>query len=91
MLAKQFLPKEKLFLIKIIDSIAKYKQHLEKLEQHKVEISNNMHNFSTAFIKIEHSAMPGTLFKFGERHHLVKEQVIGPKHVRLIDHEIKIM
>jgi hypothetical protein len=35
--------------------------------------------------------MPGTMFKIGQRHFLVKNEVIGPKTVRLIDEEIKII
>jgi hypothetical protein len=50
-----------------------------------------MYHLNEAYIKIDHSAMPGTLFKFGERHFLVKEEIIGPKMVRLIDHEIKVI
>jgi hypothetical protein len=34
--------------------------------------------------------MPGTVFKIGSRLLQLKEEVIGPKTVRLVDEEIKI-
>ncbi len=87
---KQLPPKEKYFLEKITKAIYLYKQQLDSLTHQKTQISSKMYNTANAFIKIEHSAMPGTMFKFGERHFLVKEEIIGPKTVCLIEHEIKI-
>ena len=50
-----------------------------------------MYDFANAYIKIEHAAMPGTIFKIGERKHLVKQEIIGPKSVRYVDAEIRIL
>lgn len=88
---KQLPPKERFLLERIRNAIYKYKQQMDILEKQKTEICSKMHNTANAFIKIEHSAMPGTMFKFGDRHFLVKEEIIGPKTVRLIDHEIKVL
>lgn len=90
-LRKQLPPKEKALLEKVRDTITKYKQQIDNIEQQKTQISSKMYKTSNAFIRIEHSAMPGTIFKFGERHFLVKEEILGPKTVRLIDHEIKVI
>jgi len=82
---------EKVMVAKLVETMAKYKQQMAALEERKKLIMKKLYYFDIAFIKIEHAALPGTLFKFGERHHLVKDEVIGPKTVRLIDHEIKII
>ena len=50
-----------------------------------------MHEFENSFIKIEHAGFPGTLIKIGERHMLVKDEIIGPKTIRLINHEIRVL
>ena len=55
------------------------------------QLEKRLYNCEGAYIKIERSAFPGTLFKFGERHFIVKEEIIGPKTVRLIEHEIKVL
>jgi len=88
---KQLPPKDKFLLEKIKKAIDMYKQQMDLLEKQKTEICSKMYDTVNAFIKIEHSAMPGTMFKFGERHYLVKEEIVGPKTVRLINHEIKVL
>jgi len=88
---KQLPPNERFLMEKIKSAINKYKQQIDLLEKQKMEICSRMYNTAKAFIKIEHSAMPGTMFKFGDHHYLVKEEIIGPKTVRLINHEIKIL
>ncbi len=82
---------EKTMVAKLVETMAKYKTQITSTEERKKLIMKKLYYFETAYIKIEHAALPGTLFKFGERHFLVKDEVIGPKTVRLIDHEIKII
>ncbi len=82
---------EKAMVAKLVETMAKYKQQIASIEERKKLIMKKLYYFDNAYIKIEHAALPGTLFKFGERHFLVKDEVIGPKTVRLIDHEIKII
>ncbi|MBN1309150.1 MAG: DUF342 domain-containing protein, partial [Chitinispirillaceae bacterium] len=67
------------------------KQQLDILEERKSIIAEKIHPLADAYIKIEHAAYPGTLFKFGERHFLLKEELAGPKNVRYIEHEIRIL
>jgi hypothetical protein len=50
-----------------------------------------MNTSARAFIKIDRAAMPGTIFKIGERHFIVRETITGPKTIRLIDHEIRVL
>jgi hypothetical protein len=75
---------------KLKDALAKYEQQLKALEERKKLIVSNMYEFKNARIAIEHAAMPGTVFKIGSRLLQLKEEVIGPKTVRLVDEEIKI-
>ncbi len=89
-ISKQLSIKEQFLYSKVNESIVNFKGQMDALESHKAVLNRKMYHLDDAFIKIEHSAMPGTLFKFGERHYLVKEEIIGPKTVRLIDHEIKV-
>ncbi len=73
------------------EALKQAKQQLTVLEERKFVIAGKVHSFSEAYIRIEHCAFPGTLFKFGERHYLVKEEIAGPKNIRYIEHEIKII
>jgi uncharacterized protein (DUF342 family) len=82
---------ERSLMDKLVESMAKYKQQMSAIEERKKLIQKKMFFFDIAYIKIERAALPGTLFKFGERQHLVKDELIGPKTIRLIDHEIRIM
>jgi uncharacterized protein (DUF342 family) len=83
--------KEEFLLAKLKATLAKYDQQVKTLEERKNIINSKMHNFKSAFIKIEHSAKSGTMFKIGLRHFVVKDEVIGPKSVRLINEEIRII
>lgn len=76
---------------KLVVTMAKHKQQMDVLEERKKIITSKMYQLNGAFVKIEHSAMPGTLIKIGERHHLIKEELVGPKTIRLIDHEIRVI
>ncbi|MBN1577134.1 MAG: DUF342 domain-containing protein [Chitinispirillaceae bacterium] len=67
------------------------KQQLDVLEERKSIIAGKIHPLADACIKIEHAAYPGTLFKFGERHFFLKEELAGPKNIRYIDHEIRVL
>ena len=75
---------------KLKATLAKFDLQLKALEERKKIITLNMYEFKNAHIKIEHAAMPGTVFKIGSRMLQLKEEVIGPKTVRLVDEEIKI-
>ena len=76
---------------KLTETMTRHKQQIELLEQRKSIITAKVYNLKDAYIKIGHSALPGTLFKFGDRHYLVKDEIVGPKTVRIIDHEIRII
>jgi hypothetical protein len=84
-------PKDELFLGKLRSSIAKFDQQIKTLDDRKKIIASKMYSFTSCFIKIEHSAMPGTIFKIGNRHFSVKQEIIGPKTVHLINDEIRIV
>jgi len=66
------------------------RQQLSVLEERKSIVNGKMYQVDDARITIEHAAYPGTLLKFGERHHFLKEELIGPKTIIYADHEIKI-
>ncbi|HEX2959484.1 MAG TPA: FapA family protein [Chitinispirillaceae bacterium] len=83
--------KEQEMRAKLKESQGKYDQQIQSLELRKKIIEKKMYNFEKVFIKFERAAFPGTLFKYGDRHYLVKEEICGPKMVRLIDFEIKIL
>jgi hypothetical protein len=76
---------------KIKKTLLKYRQQIKALEQRKSIVTAKMHAFDRACINIKHSALPGTLIKIGERHLMVKEEIIGPKSVRFINFEIKVL
>jgi uncharacterized protein len=88
---KTLNPKEEFLYAKLKATLGKYDQQIKTLEDRKNIVTAKMNNFKTCFIKIDHAAMPGTMFKIGARHFLVKEEVIGPKSVRLVNEEIRII
>lgn len=88
---KALSEKERELMNNLNASMAEYKQQMDVLDGRKKIINTKLYQLEGAFIKIEHSAMPGTLIKFGERHFLVKEEVIGPKNIRMVDHEIRVL
>jgi hypothetical protein len=87
---KQLAPKEEAMFNKLKATLAKYDQQSAVLEERKKVVNSNLYEFKNAHIIIEHAALPGTVFKIGQRHFQVKEEVVGPKTVRLVDEEIKI-
>ncbi|MFP4014549.1 MAG: flagellar assembly protein A [Chitinispirillaceae bacterium] len=76
---------------KIRRKITTIEQQISILEQRKKVITEKSNKFDASFISIERDLHPGTVFKIGQRFHFVKETITGPKTVRLIDHEIKII
>jgi len=75
---------------KISTAIDRYKENLEELEMRKKAIEAIAFNFSRSNIKINRGAFSGTLFKFGGRHLLLREEITGPKTVCLRGQEIRI-
>ncbi len=90
-LKKSLSAKDEFLFEKLKTTLSKYDMQIKTLDDRKAIIAGKMNNFKTSFIKIEHSAMPGTMFKIGPRHFLVKEEIIGPKSVRLINEEIRVV
>jgi uncharacterized protein len=88
---KKLAPKEEFLYTKLKATQLKFDQQFKLLEDRKKIINSKIYDFNNAYIKIEHAAMPGTIFKIGERKHLVKQEIIGPKSVRYIDAEIRIL
>jgi uncharacterized protein (DUF342 family) len=88
---KHFTAQEEFLFNKLRLAMAKIEEQLRLLEERKKIIQTKMSELENAMIKIEHSAMPGTMFKIGDRRFVVKEEIIGPKTVRLIRQEIHIL
>jgi uncharacterized protein (DUF342 family) len=88
---KRLSLKDQAIHAKLKESFAKYDQQIKSLEIRKKIIEKKLYNFEKVFIRFERSAYTGTIFKFGERHFLVKEEMNGPKTVKLIDFEIKVL
>jgi uncharacterized protein len=82
--------REDALLIKLKAAVAKFDQQIKLLEERKKIVVANVYEFKHSYIKIEHSALSGTVFKIGSRLFQVKEEIVGPKTVRLVDEEIKV-
>jgi uncharacterized protein len=89
-LGKKLPPNEEILHNKVKIAIAKIEEQMNLLERRKKIIEVKMHELENAHIKIEHAGMPGTCFKIGDLRHFCKDEVIGPKTVRLIKGEITI-
>ncbi|MFW6221881.1 MAG: flagellar assembly protein A [Fibrobacterota bacterium] len=85
------LPQKELAIYeKIKVTLVKYEKEITSLEKRKELITRKIYNYSDACVRIDHSALPGTIIKIGERQHIVREEVIGPKVARFVRHEIRI-
>ncbi len=86
------LSKENIVLWKKVNETLKtYKKQIQILEDRKKVASSKIYDIENAFIKIEKAAMPGTMFKIFDRHYLVKEKITGPKTIRALNNEIKVI
>ncbi len=88
---KQLPAKDAQMVRKIKTSMQRYQNKINALEERKKHIEEKLYNLHNACIKIDHAAMPGVVFKIGEHHHVVKEEVVGPKTVRLVKQKIKFV
>jgi hypothetical protein len=82
-------PKEEFLFTKLRHTVSKYDQQIKALEERKKMIQAKMHDLEKAYIKVDHTVMPGTMIKIGERFFLVREEIVGPKTIRLVRHEIR--
>ncbi|MGB7568135.1 MAG: FapA family protein [Chitinivibrionales bacterium] len=87
---KQLAPKDEFMFSKLKATLAKFDQQNKVLEDRKKIVTSNIYEFKNASIKIEHAALSGTVFKIGTRLFQVKDEIIGPKTVKLVDEEIRI-
>ncbi len=87
---KKLPPKDEFLYKKLMTTINKYDTQIRALEERMELITKKMRDYENAIIKVEKSAMPGTVFKIGERQHLIRDELIGPKTIRMINFEIKI-
>lgn len=83
-------PREIELYEKIKVTLVKYQSQIKALESRIQVINSKMYNIHRACVKIRGTAHPGTIIRIGERHLLVKEQIIGPKTVRLVNFEVKV-
>jgi hypothetical protein len=88
---KKLSPKEEFLFVKLRNTVTKYSQQMKTLEERKKIIQAKMHDLDKAQVKVDHAAMPGTMVKIGERHFLVREEIAGPKTIRLVRHEIRVI
>lgn len=88
---KQLPEKDRVLFAKLKNTLVKYHAQIKTLQERTEVIKAKMYDFDNAYIKVDHAALPGTLIKIGERHMLVKEEIIGPKTIRLIDFEIRVL
>jgi len=83
--------KSQTLFLKLTESIQKHKQQMDLLRQRERIIQNKVYSFSSAFISFKHAIYPGTIIKIGERNLIIKEEVLGPKKILLVDNEIKFI
>lgn len=88
---KKLPPKEEFLYTKLKNTITKYDTQIKALEDRKELINKKKYSFDNSFVKINHSALTGTIIKIGERHLIVHEEIIGPKTIRMVNFEIRIL
>jgi uncharacterized protein (DUF342 family) len=88
---KKLSPRDDFLFAKLRNTLVQYNKEIKALEDRKKLVGEKLFDFDKAYIKIEYSALPGSIFKFGERQLLVRDEVIGPKSIRLIREEIRIL
>jgi uncharacterized protein len=77
-------------LNEITNALKQARKKLTVLEERRAIIGGKLYNVNEARIVIQHTAYPGTLLKFGDRHHTLREELVGPKTIMFTDDEIKI-
>ena len=75
---------------KLIENIAEVDLKIKQIDERRKIIMKRIQKIGNPFIKILHSAMPGTVLKIGNQSLEVQKEIIGPKTVRLINDKIRI-
>ncbi|KMQ52180.1 hypothetical protein CHISP_0861 [Chitinispirillum alkaliphilum] len=88
---KQLTTQNQQMYKKVKETILTYQNQIKILEDRKNIASSKLHNIDNCYIRIKKAALPGTIFKISDRHHLVKEKITGPKTIRVLNNEIKII
>lgn len=87
---KKLSPRNSALHAKLRNSLKQFESETAVWEKRKQDLTKKMQSVPEAFIKIERSAMPGTVVSVCGCHHVVREEVIGPKTVRLVKGGIEI-
>ena len=89
---KKTLPeKQNLLFEKLGRAINGFDIKIKEISERMRDMKKRMVEVGNPFIKIEHSAMPGTHFKISGINYVVSKEIIGPKTVRLMNSEICVM
>ncbi|MBD3422097.1 MAG: DUF342 domain-containing protein [Chitinivibrionales bacterium] len=88
---KKLPPKDDFLYKKLKTTHTKYSEQLKALEMRKSMINAKLYDIHHAYIIIKHSAMPGTTFKIADRFLQVDEEIIGPKTIKLVKDQIRII
>lgn len=84
-------PNDEALYMKLRTTLEKYNQQTDELESAANTLRNELHKFDNSFIHVQHAALPGTVIKMGDRQHIIRQEISGPKNIRLVRREIKIL
>jgi len=84
-------PNDEVLYMKLRTTLEKYNQQTDELESAADTLRKELHKFDNSFIHVQHAALPGTVIKMGDRQHIIRQEISGPKNIRLVRQEIKIL
>ncbi len=88
---KKLPPNDEALYVKLQTTLQEYGRQTEELENAANALRKELHRFDESFIHVQHTALPGTVIKMGDRQHIIRQEVVGPKNIRLVRQEIKIL
>ena len=78
-------------LKKLLEAVANLEEQIRLLGGRWKTIREDICEIENAFIKIDHGAKSGTAIKISEQLHVIETEIVGPKTVRLVNHEIAVV
>ncbi len=90
-IGKKLPQKEQLVYTRLKNSISDFENEMQIIEKKIALLSEKIAQVGNPFIKIEHAVLPGTVLRIGNENLVVQKEIIGPKMIRLVNGEMRIL
>ncbi|MBD3390662.1 MAG: DUF342 domain-containing protein [Chitinivibrionales bacterium] len=76
---------------KVKATLETHAQEEKKLREKKKELEKKSAEIKNCFIKVQHAAHPGTVFRIGDQQMRVQDEIVGPKTVQVMKGEVQVV